>query len=371
MAYLQKVLKAWWTFEYDPNIPVAHAWFATLFYNTVFACVLTVVFVIFIPRATFANSFVETFIVSHCIGICIHAGFEVLVRFAPRWIITKNAWRERVIRIAIPTLGGAIGWAIAFGMMRGDVIELATRHPRIMLLVFAGAFIMALVFYFISSAQTRAMRAQVRESTLVAHVKEAELRSLQAQIEPHFLFNTLANVQALIDYEPSKAKEMLDAFILHLRHSLAESRKQTTTLGNELALVESYLRILQIRMGERLRFSTDVPADLLQRSIAPLLLQPLVENAVKYGLEPKVEGGLVQIVARTSNETLVIDVIDDGVGLNAPSTAQKGSGIGIANVRERLAALYGSTAQLDLTSRAPAASGTLARISIPQMKSII
>jgi two-component sensor histidine kinase len=362
--YVCSVLKHWWTFEYRGIASVRDQWLATLFYNTVFALFLTAIFIVFIPNATFANSFVETLVVSHCIGICIHGAYEIVARLAPSWLSSAFPSRRRITRIAVPTLGAAIGWAIAFTLMKGDVLALLTRYPRIGLVVLTAALIMALVFYFISSSQTRLMDAQVREAQLAASAKSAELRALQAQIEPHFLFNTLANVQALIDYEPQKAKAMLDAFVQHLRLSLAHTRSERSTVGQELALVRTYLDILKIRLGDRLQARIEIAPGVEQVAIAPLLVQPLVENAVKYGVEPKVDGGTIVVRAFTEGANVRIDVSDDGLGLDAAqSTARAGTGLGLENIRERLKNTYAASASLQLTSLSP---GTRATILFPK-----
>src|SRR5262249_17324865 len=154
--------------------------------------------------------------------------------------------------------------------------------------------------------------------------------------EPHFLFNTLANVTSLIDAAPEKAKLMLARLIELLRASLAASRATQVDVGRELDLVRAYLDILAIRMGARLRYSIDVAPDLRPLPVPPLLIQPLVENAVKHGLEPKMQGGSVNVSVRSDADTLLVEVADDGLGF-APATT---SGLGLSNLRERLAALY-------------------------------
>jgi len=144
--------------------------------------------------------------------------------------------------------------------------------------------------------------AQARQNEQIAAagrlLAEARLRALQAQIEPHFLYNTLANVVSLIEVQPAQARHMLERFIDYLRASLAASRQERATLGAEADMIAAYLDVLGVRMGERLRYRIEVPAALRASSIAPMLLQPLVENAIAHGLEPKVEGGEVLLRAR-------------------------------------------------------------------------
>ena len=191
---------------------------------------------------------------------------------------------------------------------------------------------------------------------------EAQLQALRAQVEPHFLFNTLANVSALIDRDPDAAKDLLEDLSRHLRSTLRHARSPSTTLGEELDVTGSLLAIMKRRLGDRLGWAIDVPAPLRALSIAPMLVQPLVENAVKHGIEPNVGGGVVEIRARGADGQLTIEVRDTGVGLrdDAPST---GSGTGLANLRDRLAAVYGPGVRLTLSDNPP--RGTIARLVLP------
>ena len=188
---------------------------------------------------------------------------------------------------------------------------------------------------------------------------EAQLKMLQAQIEPHFLFNSLANVAALIEAEPQLAARLLDALIRYLRSSLLRTRAEGGTLGDEVALLTAYLDVLQIRMGERLAYAFEIAPELLAVAFPPMLLQPLVENAIRHGVEPKVAGGHVTISAQRRGDRLQISVTDDGLGF----AQTPGEGIGIANIRARLAAIYGPTARVELSSHAGA--GITATLSLP------
>ena len=190
---------------------------------------------------------------------------------------------------------------------------------------------------------------------------QAQMRMLQAQIEPHFLFNTLANIQTLIPRAPEKASLMLDNFIAYLRQSLTASRAQEGTVKQEIDLLRNYLELLKIRMGDRLQFEFDIEPDLQGASLPPMLLQPIVENAIKHGLEPKVEGGRVGISARRSGESMVLTVSDNGLGFSEHAD-RSGAGVGLANLRERLAVLYDGRATLTVADAAP---GTVITITAP------
>ncbi|WP_283742952.1 histidine kinase [Sideroxydans sp. CL21] len=176
---------------------------------------------------------------------------------------------------------------------------------------------------------------------------EAHLKLLQAQIEPHFLFNTLANVSSLIDSDPTVAKKLLERLNEWLRVALARARSDVATLGDELDMLENYLQILKVRFGDRLIWRIDVTEDARETAFPPMLLQPLVENAVRHGIEPKIGGGEIGIHARIQDASLHIKVSDTGVGF----TNNHASGAGLSNVSARLEALFGDAGKLRLETR--------------------
>jgi hypothetical protein len=201
-------------------------------------------------------------------------------------------------------------------------------------------------------------REKIRTLSTEKQLAEAKLRLLQAQIEPHFLFNTLANVVSLIEPAPAKAQLMLENFIHYLRGSLAASRATNGTFDQERKLLNHYLDLIKIRMGDRLEFSVDIETSVLQEPLAPMLLQPVVENAIRHGLEPKIEGGFVALKARRLNDNIQVTVEDNGLGFKPNESA----GIGLDNLRERLAVLYDNQATLTIAERSP---GTLVTITFP------
>ncbi len=208
---------------------------------------------------------------------------------------------------------------------------------------------------------------QWHEEQLKRQAQEAQLRLLQAQIEPHFLFNTLANVHGLMDHDLPKAKQMMASFTDYLRVSLGSMRSDTSTVAQELELAQSYLQLLQGRMEDRLRFQIDADDAARGQPLPPLLLQPLVENAVMHGLEPSIDGGTVWVRAHVQHHRLQLEVQDDGLGLDAPPRpgARRGNGVALSNIRERLQARFGPGACLELLPAPGTARGTLARITIP------
>ncbi|MES2017574.1 MAG: histidine kinase [Pseudomonadota bacterium] len=217
------------------------------------------------------------------------------------------------------------------------------------------------LFLLVLAAGNRAWwRARMRQQAMQREAIEAQLRLLQAQIEPHFLFNTLANVQSLMDYDPARAKRMLEAFSDYLRTGLLQLRETDSTLGAELEMVHAYLELLQIRMEDRLTFAIDASIEARAARLPTLLLQPLVENAIHHGLEPKIEGGHIRISATLDNGRISVHVDDDGMGLDARRrTLRSGTGMALANLRARLHTRYGAHAQLALLGRTEGARATL------------
>ncbi len=207
----------------------------------------------------------------------------------------------------------------------------------------------------------RQEQAAAAQTVTEKELTQAKLSLLHAQVEPHFLYNTLASAQLLTRQDPQRADEMLGHLIDYLRHSLPRTQDDPSTLGAELERAVAYLEILKIRMGTRLEVQLDVPEELLPVPMPAMMLQTLVENAIKHGLEPRSGGGTVWIRARRGDgDTVAITVADDGDGF---STKTSGTGIGLRNVRERLQLLYGSAASLVVAGNFP--SGVAATIAVP------
>jgi hypothetical protein len=205
--------------------------------------------------------------------------------------------------------------------------------------------------------------AKARAETIERQALQAQLRLLQAQIEPHMLFNTLANLQGLIAIDPQQASRMLDHLIQYLRATLCATRSETTSLAQEFEAAEAYLGLMAVRMGPRLSYRCILPAELRAARLPAMLLQPLVENAIIHGLEPKIEGGTVTVEASARAGLLDICVSDTGLGLDDTGTAAKGLGVGVSTTRERLQALYGAGAALTIIPAQP--HGVLARLTLP------
>ena len=202
--------------------------------------------------------------------------------------------------------------------------------------------------------------AQADVATLERRLVEAQMATLQAQIEPHFLFNTLALIGQLIETDPPQASKVHMHLIEYLRATMPQLRSSGGgTLGRQVELSRAYLAIMQARMKDRLAVSFDVPEYLDQAPFPPMMLPTLIENAIKHGLEPKIEGGRIDVRAFLIDGKLQVDVRDNGVGFNMHA----GDGVGLANIRERLHLLYGSDAELVI--EAPVEGGALASIRVP------
>lgn len=299
--------------------------------------------------------------VSFFVAYFVHLLFEVAIRLVGTARIRRwKEWQRGLFFTALPLGGVMVSWPIAVNLAGYSFnigAELSPTNASGGMLLFVVMFSALTIVYF--DGEARAQAAERRAA-------EARLKLLQGQIEPHFLFNTLANVVGLIDVDPSRARQMLESFIDYLRGSLGGLRNADHTLGQEMALIEAYLRVLALRMDDRLRVRLQVPTELLALRLPAVLVQPLVENAIQHGLEPKVEGGEVIVRAEVNGQTLRIDVLDDGLGLPAAASSMRrtgGAGAALANIRERLHAAYGSAASLQVENRAE--GGVRASLLLP------
>jgi len=214
-----------------------------------------------------------------------------------------------------------------------------------------------------AEARARAANAAAEHANLQREVSEAKMQMIQAQVEPHFLFNTLASVDYLIETDPPRASAMQKRLIQYLRAVLPQMRETSTvtTLGREVDIVRAYLDLLKMRMEERLSVELQVPDGLRSAAFPPMMLQSLVENAIKHGLERKAEGGYLRIKAEVADNKLRVSVTDDGLGFGAfPSD---GTGLGLQSIRDRLKLLHGAAAQLEIAPNSP--SGVCSTIEVP------
>jgi sensor histidine kinase YesM len=235
--------------------------------------------------------------------------------------------------------------------------------PNLFFLLIVASFIIKVVAGGKRRADLTASEATQRAETeqLERTVLEARMEALQAQIEPHFLFNTLASIDQLIQSDPPRASKMQQSLIRYLRSAMPQMRegRLRPTLGQQVNLCSAFLEIMAVRMEGRLQSVVSVPEGLKSAVFPSMMLQTLVENAIKHGLEPKTEGGRVEIGAEIVNGQLAVHVLDTGIGFMPNAEA----GVGLANVHERLKALYNGRAELIIT--VPPAGGTCATIKVP------
>ena len=348
------------------------------------------------------HGFVSKLVYSLAIGTActlIVSGTRVAVAFG---------LNRRRARQGLPPLAHSGGWAAAIpgglvalllgpslGMTLGDLLsgnhspsllQFSRTNTRVTL---ALSLVGTVICFVVISTQERLSSARLQAEAAQRQAAESQLRLLQSQLEPHMLFNTLANLRVLIGLEPERAQAMLDRLINFLRATLNASRLAAHPLATEFERIADYLALMGVRMGPRLQVTLDLPAALQGTPVPPLLLQPLVENAVKHGLEPHVQGGRITVAARAEGQTLVLTVRDTGSGLqgrpgnalndalgnglgNAPGNAPgitpgvtPGSHFGLAQMRERLATLHGAGASLALEPGRDGLGGTLVTLRMP------
>jgi signal transduction histidine kinase len=277
---------------------------------------------------------------------------------APRAAAAVGAAREALVDVLREPLDDKVG-----ELDLGRSEERENWFEVLAVLIILALIMLKIVLGSRNRAESRARQASemAAEEGLRRQLAEAQLMAMQAQVEPHFLFNTLASVEFLIETDPPRAAHMQRNLIAYLRAALPQMRAASSRLGRELDQCRAYLEILKVRMDERLEYSIEAPAGLHSADFPPLMLQSLVENAVRHGLEPKPEGGRLDIRASIEDGRLQVVVSDTGNGLQ--SAGQGGTGLGLANLRARLAALYGPAGELILAARP--GGGVLASVRVP------
>jgi len=311
-------------------------------------------------------SVVETFVLANILVVSLGVGL-IGAWFGHRRHGKRALWKVAVIVIGISAAGAMVGAFIGKASKGTSLLDVGLAEFIRMLSIglLTGIGVASIV---VGAIWLRNREAAAREATLAAEAererlekrnREAELRLLQAQVEPHFLFNTLANLRHLVQKSSADALPMLDHLIDYLRTALPGIREDNSTVGREAALARAYLEIIRIRMGGDLTFEIDVPSSLADHAVPPLMLMTLVENAVKHGIAP-VGRGHVRLAASSADGRLSVLVEDDGRGLSDDMKP----GVGLANVRDRLAALYGASGTLAL---GPGPSGgARAVVEIPE-----
>jgi signal transduction histidine kinase len=293
-----------------------------------------------------ANSFTQSLVYSYAISTFIWLITDPLRIAARDWLrlAAPNYWAANLRVATWMFFGALLGYAL--GIWVGDTyanvstFSMLAESPRRFWSVLLGSLAISLGFLFFFYQRERTISLE-RQAT------EARLRLLETQLEPHMLFNTLANLRALITVDQDKAVHMLDRLNDYLRATLRASRSDEAdqrphTLKDEFARLGDYLELMAVRMGPRLRYALNLPPELAQHPLPPLLLQPLVENAIRHGLEPHVDGGSIDISAKADRTTLLLSVNDTGAGCaGEPPSDRPGGGFGLTQVRERLATAFG------------------------------
>ena len=322
----------------------------------------------------FDNPFSSVLVFSLCIGLScqllIHGGCRLaahlLQRRRPDDRSLQRGWPGWPWALPIIVVGSwtgiQIGYPLAGWLLGVSVQSPGLDRPRAAFVVLAVSVVAALAMIYWSWSRARLAASEAKAQAAQRLAAENQLKLLESQLEPHMLFNTLANLRVLIGLDPARAQAMLDHLIAFLRATLLASRTSTHALSDEFARLDDYLALMTVRMGPRLAVSFDLPEALRATPVPPLLLQPLVENSIKHGLEPQAAGGCIAVTASTEDADLVLCVRDSGVGITHAAVSA-GTHFGLEQVRTRLATLYGPAATLTL---APATDGgTLARITLP------
>lgn len=306
------------------------------------------------------------------VGLLLSHGGRVYVE---RWGLKQMGWKRLLPRmlglaVMLSTAWSIVGFGWVYGIMGEPYPDKVNPFLLVMLSIMNGVIIYITWFlgYFGYHVFDRFNRSEIERLRLATVVKDAELRALKSQVNPHFIFNSLNSVRALIDEDPQRARSAVTQLANMLRYSLQSGTKETVSFEDELAVVNDYLALEQVRHEERLRLKLDISPSALHRLVPPMLLQTLVENAVKYGVSTRPTGGEIAIDATIENNDLVIAVRNPGHLKAGKSKGQKGAstGVGLRNALDRLKLLCGDSASIDL--RQTGADEVTATVVIPEAK---
>jgi hypothetical protein len=287
-----------------------------------------------------------------------------------RWKWKQLGWRQLLPRLAATAISMGVIWiTFIIGYIHGVVDEPWPETVTPAVLCAMDAFFISVLFfgwlclYFFYNLFDRLNRSEIERFQLMTHVKEAELRALKSQVNPHFIFNSLNSLRALIDENPDRARRAVTQLANLLRYSLQSGQLETVPFEDELEVVNDYLALEQVRHEERLRLRLDIGPDVMRLPIPPMLLQTLVENAVKYGITPRADGGEIAIIARNEGGALRIQVSNPGeIG---PAQRSPSTGVGLHNAAQRLRLIFGDAATLQLRSDKPSLVTAEAVIPLP------
>ena len=330
--------------------------------NQVVCLLIAVVLWLFRVDNNFWTGLVFSLLIGNACWLLIDVGRLVV----GRWLYARRGgipdwpgWPWMAPIVVLGTLIGYTGGHALAKALLGLPSAKAVLHTPVLAFSVIAAMIVSYLFYARERMHSHHLAALAAERL----ASETQLKLLQSQLEPHMLFNTLANLRVLIGLDAAQAQAMLDHLIAFLRTTLAATRADRHPLGTEFDALRDYLALMAVRMGARLQPQLDLPDELGSLDVPPLLLQPLVENAIKHGLEPKVEGGRIEVVARRQGQALQLRVRDTGVGLAAPGAG--GTAFGLDQVRQRLSRLFGERAHFELRTPADGQGGAEALIVLP------
>ncbi len=286
------------------------------------------------------------------------------------YTLKPNSYLFRLFIVIVGMMMAVLGFSYLFS----EIFYETSVVPLKYLLFFSQSFFAALgsgiyiIWFFFLEERLWRLETHLKEEEQKKLINEKKLienrlRLLQAQIEPHFLFNTLTSIVSLDESDPEKARDMQLNLIRYLESSLPRNLNEVSTIEREADLIKAYLNIYKVRMGHRLHYRIEIEDDIKTTKYPPMIIQPIVENAVKHGLEPSVAGGVIHIKVHKKSDLIKWEILDTGLGISESSEP----GMGISNVSERLKALYGKRGKITLEEQKP--SGLKVTIEIPYEKS--
>jgi len=321
-----------------------------------------------IYRLVAEAEFIFNLIISELIGLsvfsCLHAVYRIRFYYSKR---NNTRFSFTLLALVLGSIMGVL-FASTFVILMIDISAadfMIKHYDNIIQNVLFGLIFGAVIIHYLMSHESLSKATselQKHKLSIVENEKtiiESQLKLLQSQIEPHFLFNTLSNIIGLIDREPARSKIMLESLTHYLRATVDYTRRDSAVIEDEIKMISAYLDIFKERMGARLQYEIDVDQELYNLPLSPMLLQPIVENAIKHGLEPKLEGGFIQITGNYNNNKIIFNIEDNGCGIEQES----GDGVGLTNVQQRLKAMYGDRAAITLQNIKP--RGLRVSIEIP------
>lgn len=355
---------------------MANSWLPDLRWLMLINLLIALLLFLLNPDASFVDQLIYAYVIGSCIWLLAKLLAQWIAAWLSPWLIQLSAvccglWLgfQLVGLLGLPAAN--VSWSNLTNLHWQQLLQSPDwRSLLVTLLICSAAAGFFLLRY--QSLQYRTLLEQEKRQRAELQQAEtsAQLKLLQAQIEPHFLFNTLANVQGLITADPAQAKHMLEQLNIYLRASLQRTRRQLVTLADELELVEALIGIARIRLGDRFSYRLQIPAELSSLPLPPLLLQPLVENALRHGIEPMLAGAHLQIIGWQQQGICYLQVKDNGPGLPVNGNPPPhGTGVGLLNVRQRLHQLYGANGRLELSTSPE--GGFIAELQLPLQHTIV